>query len=350
MRTDQLDYTLPEELIAQSPANPRDSSKLLLCPRKSGPFTTRIFHELPELLNPGDIIVTNAAKVMPARLFGYKHPSGAKIEVLLLEKLAGDDPSRPRFKALLKRKRRLEPGDRMLFPESALVADVIEGADEVGEDVIELSVIGGVSGVEDEIERIGRIPLPPYITDYDGDMNRYQTIYASVPGSVAAPTAGLHFTKRVLDGLKRRGIERAEVHLRVGWGTFSPIRAENLEDHHLHAESGQLTRRAADQINACRKNGGRIVAVGTTVTRLLETVTDNDGIVHAFEGATDLYITPGYGFRAVDVLLTNFHLPKTSLLALVAAFMGVERTLEAYRYAVKERFRFYSFGDAMLVV
>ena len=347
MRTDELDYILPEELIAQAPAEPRDSSRLLVARREGGPFETRVFRELADLLKPGDILVTNSARVMPARLLGYKYPTGARIEVLLLE----NSPSRPggtglRYKALLRRRRRLEAGDRILFPESSLVATVIESDEEVGEDIIELD---GVADVGAEIDRIGRIPLPPYITEYGGDLSRYQTVYARVSGSVAAPTAGLHFTPDLLRRLEERGIGRVETHLRVGWGTFSPIRAERIEEHKLHAEEGEVTSEAAEAINAARGRGGRIVAVGTTVTRLLETVADEGGMVRPFCGATDLYITPGYRFRAVDVLITNFHLPRTSLLALVAALLGVDRTLEAYEYAVRERFRFYSFGDAMLI-
>ena len=357
MRTDSLDYNLPEKLIAQAPAVPRDSSRLLLCPRSEGAFLVHVFRNLPDLLRPGDLLVTNAARVMPARLLGYKHPSGARIEILLLERLPNLHPSGARFKALLKRKRRLEVGNRVLLPESRMYAEVTESEEAgcehfpspeaPGTSVVELA---GVDDIEDEIDRIGRIPLPPYIKRYSGDLGLYQTVFARVPGSVAAPTAGLHFTPDLLKRLENREIDRVEVHLRVGWGTFSPIRSELLEDHELHAENGELPEETADRINARRKAGGRIVAVGTTVTRLLETASDPDGLVRPFKGKTDLYITPGYEFKAVDVLLTNFHLPRTSLLALVAAFMGVERTLAAYDLAIRQRFRFYSFGDAMLIL
>ncbi|HDS30861.1 MAG TPA: tRNA preQ1(34) S-adenosylmethionine ribosyltransferase-isomerase QueA, partial [Firmicutes bacterium] len=299
MRTDLLDYHLPAELIAQTPAEPRDSSKLLLCPRFSGDFSTRIFSELPDLLHPGDILVVNEAKVMPGRLFGYKFPSGAKIEALLLEEIAGESDSHSvRFKALLKRQRRLEPGDTIHFPESRLVAEILESGGESGENILEMRMGDDCSGVHDEIEKIGRLPLPPYITDYKGDLGRYQTVYAKVPGSVAAPTAGLHFTDEVFKRLESRGIEKTEVHLRVGWGTFSPIRSENLEEHSIHAEYGRVTPEAASKINECRKKGGRVVAVGTTVTRILETASDNHGKVHTFEGPTGLFITPGYRFKA----------------------------------------------------
>jgi len=345
MKTELLDYQLPEELIAQTPANPRDSSKLLVCSRESDDFKIHTFSDLPDLLKSGDVLVTNAARVMPARLFGYKYPSGARIEVFLLERLPGDGA--PRFKALLKRKRRLDTGDTVFFPESRLYARVVESDPEVGEDVVEL---GGVEDVAGEIERIGNVPLPPYIKEYSGDMERYQTIFAKVSGSVAAPTAGLHFTDEITKRLEGRGIERVEGHLRVGWGTFSPVRSDILEDHNLHAETGELTRDAVARINSLRQAGGRIVAVGTTMTRLLETSADENGILHEFSGPTDLFITPGYTFRAVDILLTNFHLPKTSLIALVAAFMGLEKTLAAYEFAVNKRFRFYSFGDAMLIL
>ncbi len=351
MRTDTLDYELPEELIAQAPADPRDSSRLLVCNRESGSLEIRHFRDLPDLLNPGDAIVTNSARVMRARLFGYKYPTGARIEVFLLEKMPDESPDgNPRFKALLKRRRRLTTGDVILFPESKLKAKIVEsGRDdpEIGEDLVELY---GAPDPEVEIERIGNVPLPPYIKEYTGDTEKYQTVFAKISGSVAAPTASLHFTPEILKRMDETEIHRVEAHLRVGWGTFSPIRAEEIEDHNLHEESGTLSADAADRINGIRKAGGRIVAVGTTMTRLLETACDNDGILHAFDGPTGLFITPGYRFRAVDILLTNFHLPRTSLLALVGAFYGVESTLEAYEFAVSERFRFYSFGDAMLII
>lgn len=347
MRTDALDYSLPEDLIAQEPVSPRDESKLLFCPRHEGPHEIHVFRELPGLLNPGDAIVTNSARVMPARLFGYKYPTGARIEVFLLERLTDDSSPNPRFKALLRRRRRLGKGDRVLFPESGMVGTVVTSDEEVGEDIVELS---GVEDVEAEIERIGRIPLPPYVKHYDGDVGKYQTVFARISGSVAAPTAGLHFTPRVLKALEEQGIHRIEGYLRVGWGTFSPIRTERLEDHDLHAEFGVLGDDAASELNEIRKRGGRIIAVGTTMTRLLETAVDDSGVLHQFSGSTAKYITPGYEFRAIDGLLTNFHLPRTSLLALVAAFTGVERILDAYRFAVENRFRFYSFGDAMLIL
>jgi S-adenosylmethionine:tRNA ribosyltransferase-isomerase len=247
---------------------------------------------------------------------------------------------------LLKRKRRLEKGDRIAFPESSMVAEVVESNPEVGEDIVELS---GVEDVEREIDSIGEVPLPPYITEYTGDAERYQTVYAHTYGSVAAPTAGLHFTEELIGKLREKGIERVETHLRVGWGTFSPIRVERIEEHKIHAEEGSVSEETAEKINEARSKGGRVVAVGTTVTRLLETASDESGKVHKWEGSTSLYIMPGYRFKAVDVLITNFHLPRTSLIALVGAFGGMERILEVYKHAVKEGYRFYSFGDAMLV-
>jgi len=349
MKTDELDYHLPENLIAQVPAEPRDSSKLLVCPRHDGPFSTNVFSDLPGLLNPGDILVTNSARVMPARLFGYKLPTGARIEVFLLEKLFTPG-SNPRYKALLKRRRRLSDGDTILFPESSLKATVVNYAgdnDEIGNDIVELS---GVDDIEKEIENIGTVPLPPYIKKYRGDTERYQTVFARISGSVAAPTASLHFTPDLLKRLEQRGIQRVEAHLRVGWGTFSPVRSDILENHNLHEESGEITSDIAGKINSARKSGGRIIAVGTTMTRLLESAADNSGVIHPFSSPTSLFITPGYKFKAVDILLTNFHLPKTSLLALVSAFMGTARTLDSYNFAVNENYRFYSFGDAMLII
>ena len=357
MRTEELDYHLPEELIAQEPADPRDSSRLLVCDRKSGAREIRLFSDLPELLRDGDIIVTNVARVMPARLIGYKYPTGARIEILLLEPVPeGGSEEKVRFKALLNRRRRLEVGDAILFPGSEMTARFVESDETMGEDVVELG-FGDFFESKDvdrdvysEIERIGSVPLPPYIKNYTGDRERYQTIFSKITGSVASPTASLHFTDDVLKRLEERGIGRVECHLRVGWGTFSPIRSENLEDHTLHEETGEISEEVSRKINDARKKGGRVVAVGTTVTRLLETASDENGMVHEFSGPTSLYITPGYKFRAVDAMVTNFHLPKTSLLALVAAFMGVEEVLAAYRFAVENRFRFYSFGDAMLIL
>lgn len=351
MRTNELDYDLPEELIAQEPAIPRDASRLLVCNRITGKLEPRIFRELPDLLNPGDLLVMNKARVMPARLVGYKYPTGARIEILLLERIPDKEQhGLIRFKALLNRRRRLSAGDIILFPESNLYARMIEVDEELGEDIVELGVGDGSGDIFSEIDKIGNVPLPPYIKNYAGDMERYQTIFAKVSGSVAAPTASLHFTDEVLKNLDGRGIGHVECHLRVGWGTFSPVRSENLEDHKLHEEIGEITEETCKKINETRKQGGRIIAVGTTVTRLLETAADENGDLHEFIGPTSLYITPGYRFRAVDVLLTNFHLPKTSLLALVAAFMGVDRALDAYRFAIEENFRFYSFGDAMLIL
>ena len=267
--------------------------------------------------------------------------------MLLLERLPNlSTHGNPMFKVLLRGRRRLRDGHQVFFPESRLVVSIVKCNVENGEIIASLS---GVPDVDSEIERIGHIPLPPYIKNYSGDLSRYQTIFARIPGSVAAPTAGLHFTPKVFARLLERGIDRAEIHLRVGWGTFSPIRTDKIEEHKLHAEEGTIDKETADKINATRAGGGRIIAVGTTVTRLLETATDDSGIVYPFDGPTNLFITPGYRFKAVDILITNFHLPKTSLLALVASFAGTERILEAYRFAVAERFRFYSFGDAMIV-
>lgn len=348
MRTEELNYELPEELIAQTPAEPRDSSRLLVVKKSGEPFEARFFRDLPEFLKAGDVLVMNTAKVMPARLNGYKYPSGARIELLLLDRLPDEQNNNGiKFRGLIRRLRRLEPGDRILFPESRLVATFIMDSGDEGEGIVEFS---GVENIDLEIEKIGRIPLPPYIKDYKGDISRYQTIYARKSGSVAAPTAGLHFTQTVLDNLRAKGVETAEIHLKVGWGTFKPIRSETLEEHHLHEEEGEITLESVSKINKAKESGGRVVAVGTTVTRLLESASDESGKIRPFSGFTGLYITPGYRFKCIDALITNFHLPGTSLLALVAAFMGVERTLEAYKYAVNERFRFYSFGDAMLIL
>jgi len=348
MKVEELDYVLPKELIAQAPAIPRDSSRLLICRRNSDSFETALFKDLPGYLKSGDILVTNAARVMPARLFGYKYPTGAKIEVFLLEPVDSPDPlNAPRYKALLRRRRRLVAGDTVFFPESTLRVTVVGTHPEIGEDIVELTADGDIA---DEIENVGHVPLPPYIKNYEGDLERYQTVFSSVTGSVAAPTAGLHFTPELLDNLTNAGIRKAGAHLRVGWGTFSPIRAENIEDHRLHEETGALTGETASVLNDVRKSGGRIVAVGTTMTRLLETSVDGNGVFHPYSGSTGLYITPGFNFHAVDVLITNFHLPRTSLLALVCAFLGTEKTLKAYEFAVEEKFRFYSFGDAMLIL
>jgi S-adenosylmethionine:tRNA ribosyltransferase-isomerase len=339
MKTDTFDYHLPAELIAQDPLAVRDSSRLLVLDRASGEISHRVFRELPELLRPGDCMVLNTTRVLPARLRGRKLPTGGSVELLLLECL-GDS----RWKAMTGGAS-LRPGVRVAFADGRLEATVIEGPAE-GIAVVELSAPGG--DVERAIDEAGRVPLPPYITHELADEERYQTVYARRELSAAAPTAGLHFTDALLDRVSAAGVDVARLELAVGMDTFVPVREQNVEDHRIHQEWFSLDDECAHAVNSARARGGRVVAVGTTSVRVLETCATADGVAPR-RGQTGLFITPGYGFRVVDALVTNFHFPRSTLLMLVCAFGGTEPVLGAYAEAVRERYRFYSFGDAMLV-
>ncbi len=335
MLTADFDYHLPEELIAQRPAAPGGSR--LMVPAAAQPH--RRVDELPELLCAGDLLVVNDTRVIPARLHARRLPGGGRLELLLVEKRG------PRqWEALVKPGRRAKPGTRLEL-DDRLAAEVVSVTDD-GRRRLEFS-----GEVEPHLERLGHVPLPPYIRrgDDDTDRQRYQTVFARRPGAIAAPTAGLHFTPELLERLSARGVERTEITLHVGIGTFKPVTADRVEEHHMHAEAFHVSPAAAAAIRRTRDAGGRLVAVGTTVARTLESVAAQDGTVPAGGGRTEIFIYPPYRFRAVDLLLTNFHLPRSTLLMLVAAFAGRERVLTAYREAVAEGYRFFSYGDAMLL-
>ncbi|HEX4823371.1 MAG TPA: tRNA preQ1(34) S-adenosylmethionine ribosyltransferase-isomerase QueA [Candidatus Polarisedimenticolaceae bacterium] len=344
MNLDAFDFDLPPDRIAQEPASPRDASRLLVLDRASGALGHRTFRDLPEELRAGDLLVFNDTKVIPARLHGTR-PGGGKIEMLLVEPLGAQ-----LWRALLRGSGRVAPGATLRFP-GGLVATPRERDGEAWR--VELST--DAESLEALLDREGEVPLPPYIrregsgAAAEQDRIRYQTIYARVPGAVAAPTAGLHFTDAVLAALEARGVERAFLTLHVGPGTFAPVRTERIEDHRLHEEAYDLPDSVAEAIVRARAAGGRIVAVGTTAARTLESRATDDGRVTPGRGRTGLFIYPGFRFRVVDALVTNFHLPRSTLLMLVSALAGTDRVLAAYREAVRSGYRFYSYGDAMLV-
>lgn len=346
MDVSELDFALPEELIAQAPAEPRDASRLLLVPRSGGALRHLGFGDLPDLLAPGDLLVLNDSRVIPARLLGAKE-SGGRVEVLLVEPArAPAADGRARWIAMAQASKPIRVGTRIRF--EGLGAEVFRVE---GDGFYELDFDRNQAGLDEAIARIGRVPLPPYIRREPGeaDRERYQTVVAREPGSVAAPTAGLHFTPELLDRLASRGVERATVTLHVGPGTFLPVRATSLDDHRMHAERYEVPEATARAFDAVRRRGGRVVAVGTTSVRTLESAISPDGL-RPGPGRTDIFIRPGHRFRAVDGLVTNFHLPRSTLLALVCAFGGTEPVLRAYREAVGARYRFFSYGDSMAIL
>ena len=341
MRVDQFDFELPEALIATHPVEPRDAARLLFVDG-DGALQHKTFGDLPDLLESGDLLVVNDTRVIPARLTGWK--GEGKVEVTLVTSL-----DHGRWRALGKPGRKLTPGTVVTFAEG-FTGSVVEKGE--GGEIILLFDTAGRSLV-DLLDVHGAMPLPPYIKRKDGpdpaDRHDYQTVYAAHPGAVAAPTAGLHFTDELFTRLARRGVETARVTLHVGLGTFQPIRAQDTSDHVMHAEWGRVSPETAARVNAVRQSGSRIVAVGTTSVRLLESAADEDGIIHPFEAETAIFITPGYRFRAVDLMITNFHLPKSTLFMLVCAFAGLPTMKLGYREAVAHRYRFYSYGDACLL-
>lgn len=338
MRVSDFDYELPRELIAQAPLGERSASRLLTLDGASGEVSDREFSDLPDLLRAGDLLVFNDTRVIPARLFGHK-ASGGKLE-LLVERVLDEH----RVLGHLRASKSPKPGSIIVL-EGAGEAEVLERHD----DLFELRFLCD-SSVSDLLERHGHVPLPPYIERADGldDRERYQTVYASRPGAVAAPTAGLHFDARVLERLRERGVEQAFVTLHVGAGTFQPVRVSDVRDHRMHAERVEVPESVCQAVAACREREGRVIAVGTTSVRSLEAAAE-EGELLPFSGETDLFITPGYRFRVVDALITNFHLPESTLLMLVCAFGGHEQVLRAYRHAVEQRYRFFSYGDAMFL-
>ncbi len=341
MKTTEFDYFLPEALIAQDPSLKRDQSRLLILKRDGSGIEHRKFNNIVEYLDPGDVLVINDTRVIPARLFARKEGTGAEIEVLLLRQLAPE-----RWEALVRPGKRVRPGIRLIFGEGILEADVTDVTDSGGR-ILDFRCRGNFDEV---IKQIGRMPLPPYIKNYPSDPGRYQTVYAREPGSVAAPTAGLHFTPELLERIKSKGIKIVSVLLHVGLGTFRPVTAEDVEEHHMHEEYYEITPQAAEIINSAKSNAGRVIAVGTTSTRCLESSAEQDGKVKPGTGWTNIFIYPGYEFKVIDGLITNFHLPCSTLLMLISAFAGRERVLDAYRTAVNLRYRFFSFGDAMLLI
>lgn len=340
MKSSDFYYELPQELIAQEPIEERSRSRLLVLGRESGSIEHRVFEDIREYLNKGDCLVLNDTRVIPARLLGEKEDTGGRIEFVLLKNLENDV-----WEVILKPGKRAKPGARFVFGGGELRAEVIEVA-EGGNRLVRFEYEGIFQEV---LDRVGIVPLPPYITKKLDDSERYQTVYSRYRGSAAAPTAGLHFTKDLLKELEDKGIRLAYLTLHVGLGTFRPVKAENVEEHVMHSEFFNLNEAAADTINKAKADGGRIIAVGTTSCRVLETVSTPEGMIKASSGWTDIFIYPGYRFKIVDALITNFHLPESTLIMLVSAFAGKEHIMEAYRTAVEERYRFFSFGDAMLI-
>ena len=340
MRTADFAYDLPEELIAQSPLADRDSSRLMVLDRVSGQITHRVFHDITDYLQSGDCLVINDTKVIPARLLGEREGTGAKVEVLLLKRKSDNV-----WETLVKPGRKARPGMRLSFGDGLLRAEVMEIVEE-GNRLIRFEYEGVF---EEVLEQLGQMPLPPYITKKLEDKNRYQTVYAKYEGSAAAPTAGLHFTEELLHKISEMGINIAHVTLHVGLGTFRPVKVEDVENHHMHTEYYRVTREAADMINRTKREGGRVICVGTTSCRTVESAADEEGVIHAGEGDTSIFIYPGYQFKILDCLITNFHLPESTLLMLVSALAGKEHIMAAYEEAVRERYRFFSFGDAMFI-
>lgn len=334
-------FDLPKELIAQDPLEDRASSRLLVLDKDTGAVSHHVFREVADYLRPGDCLVLNDTKVIPARLLGQREGTGAHVEVLLLKRLESD-----MWEALVRPGKKCRPGTGLTFGDGLLKAQVLETGEE-GSRLIRFFYEGIF---EEVLDRLGEMPLPPYITHKLEDKNRYQTVYAKYEGSAAAPTAGLHFTQELLEQIREKGVEIVSVTLHVGLGTFRPVKEENVLDHHMHSEHYQVSLEAAEKINRAREAGGRIICVGTTSCRTLESAADEEGKVRPGSGDTDIFIYPGYRFKVLDALITNFHLPESTLVMLVSALAGREQVLEAYEEAVRERYRFFSFGDAMIVV
>lgn len=340
MMTKDFWYDLPEELIAQTPLERRDASRLMVMNRETGEIAHRHFYDIVEYLRPGDCLVMNDSRVLPARLLGHR-PSGGAVEVLLLRDL-GDK----RWECLCKPGRKMQVGSEVIFGNGELTA-VVREVQEDGNRVVEFRYEGIFLEV---LERLGKMPLPPYIKEELADQERYQTVYSREVGSAAAPTAGLHFTEELLDKIREKGVNTAFVTLHVGLGTFRPVKAEQITDHHMHSELCMMSEETAAVLNRTKQEGGRIICVGTTSCRTLESLVGEDGRFAAGSKWTDIFIYPGYRFKAMDGLVTNFHLPESTLVMLVSAFAGREHVLNAYAEAVKERYRFFSFGDAMCII
>ena len=340
MKTSDFFYELPEELIAQTPLQQRDASRLMVLSKGSGQVSHRHFYDVIEYLQPGDCLVMNDSRVLPARLLGHR-PTGGAVEVLLLRDL-GDK----KWECLCKPGRKMQPGNEVIFGDGELTATVTDVLED-GNRVVEFHYEGIFLEV---LERLGKMPLPPYIKAELSDQERYQTVYSREVGSAAAPTAGLHWTPELLEKAREKGVKTAFVTLHVGLGTFRPVKAENVLEHHMHSELCMMSRQTADILNETKRNGGRVICVGTTSCRTLESLVNDDGTFEEKSKWTDIFIYPGYTFKAMDGLITNFHLPESTLVMLVSAFAGRDHVLNAYNEAVKERYRFFSFGDAMCII
>lgn len=340
MKTSDFYYDLPEELIAQDPSERRDASRLLVINRKTGQREHKVFHDITDYLVPGDCLVINNTKVIPARLLGQRKETGGKVEVLLLKRKGNDI-----WETLVKPGKKARPGDKLVFGGGLLDAEVLEVIDD-GNRLVKFEY----NGIFEEIlDRLGQMPLPPYITHKLKDKNRYQTVYAKYEGSAATPTAGLHFTEELLKEIENKGVNIAKVTLHVGLGTFRPVKSDNIENHHMHTEEYHVSKEAADLINNTKKNGGRVICTGTTSLRTVEAAAEDYGIIKPGGGDTDIFIYPGYQFKIADALITNFHLPESTLLMLVSAFEGQNEIMAAYKEAVSLKYRFFSFGDAMFM-
>ena len=341
MKVSDFNYDLPQELIAQVPIKDRDMSRLMVLDRNKKTIEDKIFKDILEYLKPGDCLVRNNTKVIPARLYGKKEETGANIEFLLLKRLEADN-----WEVMVHPGKRLKIGTKVDFGNGLLKAeilDILEGGNR--------KVKFTYSGIFNEIlDQIGLMPLPPYIKEKLKDKDRYQTVYAKYEGSAAAPTAGLHFTNELLEKIKEKGVEIANVTLHVGIGTFRPVKVENIEEHNMHTEHYYIKQEDAEKINKAKKTGGRIIAIGTTSCRVLESVADENGLVKEVEGDTNIFIYPGYKFKCIDSLITNFHLPESTLIMLVSALADRDYIMQAYKHAVEEKYRFFSFGDAMLII
>ncbi len=341
MKTSDFYYDLPKELIAQDPLEDRSSSRLLVLHRKSGRVEHRVFTDIVEYLKPGDCLVRNNTKVIPARLYGTRVDTGATIELLLLKRMENDV-----WETLVKPGKKARQGAVISFGDGILTGEIID-VKEDGNRLIQFRY----EGIFEEIlDQLGQMPLPPYITHTLKDKNRYQTVYAKYEGSAAAPTAGLHFTEELFQKLEEKGVLVANVTLHVGLGTFRPVKVDDVSKHHMHTEFYQVTKEEADRINKAKQAGGRIVCVGTTSCRTIESAADENGVLKPGQGDTDIFIYPGYSFKMMDVLITNFHLPESTLLMLVSALAGKEQVMRVYEEAVRERYRFFSFGDAMIIL
>ena len=337
LKTSDFYFDLPKELIAQDPLEDRSSSRLLMVDKNTGDIKHEVFRNIVDYLHPGDCLVLNNTKVLPARLLGVKEDTGAAVEVLLLKRKEGNV-----WETLVKPGKKMRPGARVVFGDGLLEGEVIDVVEE-GNRLIRFEFEGIF---EEVLDRLGEMPLPPYITHKLQDKNRYQTVYAKYDGSAAAPTAGLHFTKELLREIEDKGVKLAYVTLHVGLGTFRPVKEENILEHHMHSEYYQISREAAELINETKKKGDRVICVGTTSCRTIESAADENGLLSECCGNTEIFIYPGYKFKVLDCLITNFHLPESTLVMLVSALAGREHVLAAYREAIKEKYRFFSFGDA----